>query len=211
MTRPPRQTAADNVEPTIWDALIGAAIGLLLIYAGSYIPIRMLKWAVVGLGWLFVVVMIGYVLAVVWQNVSGRAWPVFARLRGDSRNDPQLGTLVRDRRTRCWEATISRGGRSIEVLIEGAGEPAPRLLASARELVARFDALEREVNAYVAEEANSAAADDTELADEIRALKISALKFWAPERVVIDFDGPDEDRYWSCEYVNGELGALDHD
>ena len=214
MIRRPRLTADDDVEPTVWDALIGAGIGLLLIYVGGLIAYPILKWPVVGLGWLFVIVMTGYVMAVIWKTVSGQAWPVFSRMRGDYRNDPQLGTLIRDRRIRCWEVSVVRGDRTVDVLIEGTDEPNPQLLAAARDLIARFDDLERQVGAYVAEEAESAAADDPGMAVEIRALRVSSVKFYWPDqprRVQIDFDGPDEDRYWSCEYVNGEFGALDYD
>ena len=205
--------ARDKVEPTIWDALIGAAIGVLLIYAGSFIGNWALKWAVVGLGWLFVAVMTAFVVSVIWENVSGHVWAVSSRLRGDVRKDPQLGTLTRDRRIRCWEAAVTRGDRIVDVLIEGTDEPNPALLARARKVVANFDALERKVDAYLAQEADRGG-DDPEIAAEIRALRISSLKIWSRERpglVQIDFRGPDEDRFWSCEYENGELGGLDVD
>ena len=213
MTRP-RLTAAGDVEPTVWDALIGGAFGLVLIYAAGYIPYRILHWLVLGLGWLFVLVMFPSALVMIWMRVSSGVWATVSRVRGDVRTDPQLGRLTRDRRNRYWEATVVRGERTVDVLIKGTQEPNPRLLATVRDLVARFDDLERQVEAYLASEAEIAAAEDSEMAAEIRALRIASLKLWSPERpdhVVIDFAGPDEDRYWSCEYVNGEFGALDYD
>ena len=206
--------ARDKVEPTIRDALIGAAIGVLLIYAGSFIGNWALKWVVVGLGWIFVAVMTAFVVSVIWENVSGHVWAASSRLRGDVRKDPQLGRLERDRRSRSWEATLERDDRTVKIVIEGVGEPHAELVAAARDLVARFEDLERKVDVYVAEEAESAAADDPEMAAEIRALRISSVKLYWPDqpgRVQIDFDGPDEDRYWSCEYVDGAFGALDYD
>ena len=41
---PPPTDEDDKVEPTVRDALIGAAIGLLLIYAGTHISYWVLKW-----------------------------------------------------------------------------------------------------------------------------------------------------------------------
>jgi len=38
----------DEVQPTVRDALIGAAIGLLLIYAGTHISNWILRWLVIG-------------------------------------------------------------------------------------------------------------------------------------------------------------------
>ena len=202
------------MEPTAWDALIGGAFGLLLIYAAGYIPYRILSWLVLGLGWLFVLVMFPSALVMIWPRMSGRLWPVVSRIRGDVRTDPLLGRLTRDRRSRSWEATFQRGDRAVAILIAGAGEPHARLVAAARDLVARFDSLEPEVMAFIASEAEAFAAQDPEMAGEVRALRISSLKFWYPERpdhVLIDFAGPDEDLYWSCEYVEGELSGLEYD
>ncbi len=213
MTRP-RLTAAGDVEPTVWDALIGGALGLLLIYAAGYIPYRILHWLVLGLGWLFVLVMFPSALVMIWTRVSSRVWAAVSRVRGDVRPDSQLGRLTRNRRNRCWEATVVRGARQVEILIEGADEPNPQLLASARNLIARFDSLESQVMAFVVGEAESVAPEDPEIAGEIRALEISSLKFYWPDRpgrVEIDFKGPDEDRFWACEYVDGELSGLDYD
>ena len=213
MTRP-RLTAAGDVEPTVWDALIGGAFGLLLIYAAGYIPYRIPSWLVLGLGWLFVLVMFPSSLVMIWQRLSGRVLPAVSSLRGDVRTDPQLGRLTRDRRSKTWEATLDRGDRAVTILIAGTVEPDARLVAAARDLAARFDALEPQVMAFVAGEAETFAAEDPEIVGEVRALRISSLKLWypdRPDRVVIEFDGPDEDLYWSCDYVAGELSGLDYD
>jgi len=45
---PPPTDDHDKVQPTVRDALIGAAIGLLLIYAGTHISNWILRWLVIG-------------------------------------------------------------------------------------------------------------------------------------------------------------------
>ncbi len=50
---PPPTDDHDKVEPTVRDALIGAAIGLLLIYAGTRISYWILRWLVIGVGLMF--------------------------------------------------------------------------------------------------------------------------------------------------------------
>ena len=45
---PPPTDDPDKVQPTVRDALIGADIGLLLIYAGTYISNWILRWLVIG-------------------------------------------------------------------------------------------------------------------------------------------------------------------
>ena len=105
----------------------------------------------------------------------------------------------------------SADGRAIELLIDGKTEPAPALVARAREVVAEFPALERRVADYLASEA---AAEDTELGTEIRALRVRMLRFNSPERpdeIEIVFEGPDEDTYWTCIYAGGELRDLEFD
>jgi hypothetical protein len=58
------------------------------------------------------------------------------------------------------------------------------------------------------------AAEDADLATEIRALRMSMLRFNSrerPDEVEIVFDGPDEGKYWTCIYAGGELKDLDYD
>jgi hypothetical protein len=77
--------------------------------------------------------------------------------------------------------------------------------------VAEFPALERRVADYLAREA---AVENTELGTEIRALRVRMLRFHSPERpdeVEIVFQGPDEDKYWTCIYAGGELKDLEFD
>jgi hypothetical protein len=60
----------------------------------------------------------------------------------------------------------------------------------------------------------AAAAEDTELGTEIRALRVRMLRFNSPERpgeIEIVFEGPDEDTYWTCIYAGGELRDLEFD
>jgi hypothetical protein len=203
-----------DAEPGVRHALIGGAFGLLLIYLGALIPFRILSWPIVGMGALFVVVMTSYTLVVLWKPMSGYARPLFSRVRGHVRNDPQLGTLTCDTNAHCWLATLTRGDRTVNVVIQGDDEPNPPLLAHARDLLARFDTLERRVEEYLAHEAEKETSSDPEMASEIRALNISSVNLRSPDRaghVVIDFEGPDEMRYWYCHYVNGELSQLSFD
>ncbi|HSF59333.1 MAG TPA: hypothetical protein VLD83_14770, partial [Candidatus Binatia bacterium] len=86
----------DKVEPTVRDALIGAAIGLLLIYAGAYISNWILRWLVIGVGVMFVGVMGGFVISVIWTKEAPRARRIMSRARGHVRQDPQLGRLIRN-------------------------------------------------------------------------------------------------------------------
>jgi hypothetical protein len=99
---------------------------------------------------------------------------------------------------------------AVELLIDGKVEPAPALVARAREVVAEFPALERRIVDYLAR----VAAEDVELATEIRALRVSKLRFNWPERpdeVEIVFDGSDDIKYCTCIYAGGELKDLDFD
>jgi hypothetical protein len=198
----------------VQDALIGAAIGLVLIYLGTRIPFRILSWLVIGIGVLFVVVMSSFVCVVIWTRLRADVRPLLSRLRGHVRHDPQLGTLMRETKFRCWVATLTRGDRQVEIRIDGDDEPDPRLLAEARDLATRFDAIERRVEDYLAREADDATASDPELTAEIRALRVSGMVLRSSDRpghAAIDLDGPDEVRYWYCDYTNGELTGLDYD
>lgn len=206
----PAAPETQETLPTVRDASIGLAIGLGLLYLGTWFSSWWLRWPTIGLGVLFVLVMAGYILAEGWQRLSNPARRMASRVRGHVRTDPQLGTLFRDVKAEAWEGAFGSGNKSIRLLIAGKDEPAPALAARAREVVAEFPALERRVDAYLAREA----AEDAELASEIAALRISALRFNFPERadeVEIVFEmGPDE-KYWTCLYGGGELKDLTFD
>jgi len=204
---------AERVEPGLGDALIGTAIGLLLLYVGSLIPYWFFRWPVIAIGALFVVVMTAFVGVFLWTRAAPRAAPVLKRARGHIRHDPQLGALTRDVKAQCWTAVVPRGERNVEFLIEGTDEPNPQLLASARRLLVDFDTLERRIAEYIAVEAQRPS-EDPEIVAEIVALRISAVKLWSidePDRAIISFEAPDEDRYWSCVWERGELSDLDYD
>jgi hypothetical protein len=63
----------DKVQPTVRDALIGAAIGLLLIYAGTHVSSWILRWLVIGVGLMFVAVMSAFVISVMDEGVPSRS------------------------------------------------------------------------------------------------------------------------------------------
>jgi hypothetical protein len=196
--------------PTVRDALIGLAIGLGLLYLGTWFSSWWLRWPTLGLGALFVLVMAGYIVAEGRQRLSGPAKRVASRVRGHVRTDPQLGTLFRDVKAQAWEGAFTSAHRSIELLIAGKDEPAPALVARAREIVAEFPALERRIDEYLAREA----AEDTELASEIAALRIAELHFNSPGRpdeVEIVFEMGSDEKYWTCVYAGGELKDLAFD
>jgi hypothetical protein len=207
----PRTDDDDKVEPTVRDALIGAAIGLLLIYLGTLISYRILRWLVIGVGLVFVGVMSGFVISVIWTKASPRAHRITSRARGHVRRDPQLGTLVRNVKAEAWEGDFRVRDRTVEILIDGKKEPDAALVARARELVADFDNFERRLNDYLADTAKEWASDEPELAADIGALRLSSIKLRARQSVLVDFDGPDEDVYWSCEYADGKFRGLDFD
>src|SRR4029434_3211359 len=79
---PPPTDDHDKVQPTVRDALIGAAIGLLLIYAGTRISYWILRWLVIGVGLMFVGAMSAFVISVIWTKVSPRAHMIMSRARG---------------------------------------------------------------------------------------------------------------------------------
>jgi hypothetical protein len=196
--------------PTIRDALIGLAIGLGLLYLGTRFSSWWLRWPILGLGILFVLVMTAYTFAASWESLADPATRVWRRLRGHVRTDPQLGTLFRNVKAEAWEGAFASGNKTIELLINGKDEPTPALVASAREVVADFPALERRVDEYLASEA----AVDTELASEIASLRISELHFRMPERpdeVEVVFEMGPEEKYWTCIYAGGEAKDLDFD
>ena len=158
--------------------------------------------------------MTGYTVVILSKRLSGYVQPLFDRARGHVRHHPQLGVLKRDTAAHCWVATLTRTARTLTFVIEGDAEPDPRLVAHAGDLLAQFDVLEHRVEEYLACEAAREASSDPAVAAEIRALRISSVNLRSPDRpdaVVIDFDGPDEMRYWYCHYVKGELSRLGFD
>jgi hypothetical protein len=208
---PPPTDDHDKVEPTVRDALIGAAIGLLLIYAGARISYAILRWLVIGVGPLFVGVMSAFVISVIWTRVSPRAHLIMSRARGHVRRDPQLGTLIRDVKAEAWVSDFRVQDRMVEILIDGKEEPNPTLVARIRELVADFDTFERRLNDYLAQTAQEWAPEAPELSADIRSLRLSSIKLRSRKRILVDFEGPDVDVYWSCEYADGEFSGLDFD
>ena len=208
---PPPTDNHDKVEPTVRDALIGAAIGLLLIYAGARISYAILRWLVIGVGLLFVGVMSAFVISVIWTRVSPRAHLIMSRARGHVRRDPQLGTLIRDVKAGAWKGEFRVRDRMVEILIDGNKEPNPTLVARVRELVADFDTFERRLNDYLAQTAQEWAPEAPELSADISSLRLSSIKLRSRQRILVDFDGPDVDVYWSCEYADGEFSGLDFD
>ena len=196
------------------DAVIGAALGWLFIYLGSLIPYTILRWAVIGIGVLFVVVMTGFIGVLAWERIGPYVGQFFSRARGHVRHDPQLGKLRRDAKARCWEATLPFGDRTVEVLIDGTDAPDPQLLKRARDLRSNIGALGRQVEAYLAREADQLQPHDAEMAAEIRTLRMSAVQLSFPDRpneATIVFDLTDDERYWTCVWANGELQDLDYD
>ena len=195
----------EKVQPTIRDALIGLGIGLLLLFLGTRVSYRFVSWLIIGLGVLFVVVMSAFVIVSAWERASPGIRRMTARARGHVRHDPQLGTLTRNTRAECWKGEFAAGGQRIELLIDGYDEPDPKLVARARELVADFETVQRRLDQYLAHEAKRES--DQDLAAQIAALRVSALKFLSGKRggrIDIDFRGPDEDIFWSCTYANGK-------
>lgn len=201
----------DKIQPTVRDALIGAAIGLLLIYAGTLISYWILRWLVIGVGLVFVGVMSAFVISVISTKVSPRAHLIMSKTRGHVRRDPQLGMLIRNVKAEAWEGDFRVRDRTVEILIDGKEEPDAALVARARELVADFDNFERRLNDYLAETAKDWASEAPELAADISALRLSSIKLRSRESVLVDFDGPDVDVYWSCEYADGKFSGLDFD
>ena len=49
------------------------------------------------------------------------------------------------------------------------------------------------------------------MAADVSALRLSAFKLRSRESVLVDFEGPDVDVDWSCEYADGEFSGLDYD
>jgi len=203
----------DRIEPTVRDALIGAAIGLLILYGGTLIQGRFLRWLTLGIGAVWVAVMIGFVGVVAAASLRRTLAPLTRKLRGHVIVDPQLGPLHRDVRARGWRARPIARHPDIEFEVEGDAQPDPRLLVRAREAAAGFAAIERRVGAFVVDEAATESTDQ-ELAAEIRALRIASVSFLikdASPTFRIELKGPDEDRYWTCVYDDSGPRDLDVD
>ncbi len=197
-------------QPELRYALIASGIGLLLVYLGMRIPFRTMRWPIVGLGVLCVLVMLAYILEMAWKAIRDRSRPLVNRARGHTQEDSQLGTLTRDLKTGCWMAAITIGNRKVDLAIAGDDQPDAALLARARALYTDLGNLERRIAVYLGREAQEWALENPDLADEIRVLRISGIAFQSgePGRVVIDFDGPNEMRYWFADYIDGELSPL---
>ena len=210
VSSPPSENT-EHIEPTVRDALIGAAIGLLLIYAGTHISNSLLRWLVIGLGLIFVGVMSAFVISVIWTKASPHARRIASRARGHVRRDPQLGALTRNVAAQAWQAEFRVSDRTVEILIDGKAEPDPALVACARELVADLANFERRLHDYLAQTAKEWGDETPDLADDIRALRLASIKLRSRQTILVDFDGPDQDVYWSCEYADGKFSALDYD
>ena len=201
-------------EPEARYAVFGAVFGLLLIWLGWRSPFRVAAWLLIGVGGLFVAVMSAYLTTLVWKNVAPRLVFLLKILRGHVRRDPHLGRLVREPKVHSWEGTLRLGDRTVIVEIGGDAEPSPILLASARVVAADLAAFDQRLQQHVAQQAREEAADDAELADELAAQRMSSIRWSSakdPGRAVIDFHGPDEGRFWYCDYVDGQIGPLDFD
>jgi hypothetical protein len=158
--------------------------------------------------------MSAYTLALAWKNVWLRVRPLVNRMRGHVREDPQLGTLTRDLRTRCWATAVMMGARRVDLFIAGGDEPDPALLARARDLITDPEIFARRLQDYLAREAKAWARESPDQADEIGHLSLSAIDLRSPDRpdrIVMEFDGPDEMRFWYCDSVDGELSGLRFD
>lgn len=204
----------DPVQPTVRDALIGALIGVVLIYAGWRIPYRIVSWSSISIGVLFVLVMTGFIVVASWERASPRVRRRLAGWRGHLRRDPQLGVLTRNVAGGYWQSAITVNDHQVDVVIEGGEEPVEALVHEARALIGTFQTLDARVRAYLASERASGQWEDAELEAEIGALRISALNFrWParPDRVEIEFTGPDEGRFWCCMYRKGRLSGLRFD
>ena len=210
----PEPIGDDEKMPSARDALIGLAIGVLIIYGGSHFDSRVLWWLSVGIGVVWVLVMAAYVVEV-WATALGpKLAPRIKRLRGHTVTDPVLGFMQRDARARSWIATPIPGDDKIEFQIDGDEKPDQRLLERARDVAVGFVAVREQVAAFLVEQARIETAEDTALASEIQALQIRRLVFLSmnhPRTFLIDFEVTDEERFWQCEYTDGRPDALDYD
>ena len=210
----PEPIGDDEKMPSVRDALIGLAIGILIIYGGSHFDSTFLWWLSVGIGVVWVLVMAAYVVEVWVTRYGPKLAPRVKKLRGHTVTDPVLGLMQRDIRARCWIATPIHGDENIEFQIEGDEKPDERLLERAREVASSFVAVKEQVSAFLAEQASTETTEDTDFASEIRALQIDRLVFHStdhPRTFLIHFELTDEERFWQCEYTDGRPGDLDYD
>ena len=63
----------------------------------------------------------------------------------------------------------------------------------------------------VGQTAKDWASETPELSADISALRLSSIKLRSGQPVLVDFEGPDVDVYWSCEYADGKFSGLDFD
>ena len=98
----------DEKMPSVRDALIGLAIGVLIIYGGSHFDSRFLWWLSVGVGVVWVMVMAAYVVEVRVRALGPKLVPRIKRLRGHTVTDPVLGFMERNARAHSWIATPIR-------------------------------------------------------------------------------------------------------
>jgi hypothetical protein len=99
----------------------------------------------------------------------------------------------------------------VEILVEGNEAPNPTLVARVRELLADFDTFERRLNDYLAQTAQEWKSDAPDLSADVSSLRLSSIALRSRQPILVDFDGPDVDVYWSCEYADGEFSGLDFD
>jgi hypothetical protein len=99
-----------------------------------------------------------------------------------------------------WVASPS--GETFQVVVGGTQRPHASLLAVARELCADSTNL----HARVASLLDAFAKKVPEVAREVLALRIEAVRLMSPERPqdgMIYFGGPDPHRVWRCDYIAG--------
>ena len=147
----------------------------------------------------------------IWTKASPGAHQIISRARGHVRRDPQLGRLIRNVEAEAWEGDFRVRDRTVEILIDGKKELDPALVARARGLVADFDTFERRLNDYLAQTSKEWASETPELGADISALRLASIKLRSGQPVLVDFNGPDVDVYWSCEYEDGMFSGLDFD
>ena len=205
---------ADNRMPTLGEALIGAGIGALIIYGATFIPFGVLRWLSIGFGVVWVIVMLSYAMVVTGSALRPKLVPRVKKLVGHTRRDPVLGLMVRDVRAGLWTATPVTGQEEIEFEIAGDKAPDEQLLQRACEVATGFEELERQIAAFLIEQADLEGTANEEMASQVRALRIVGVVFLLedhPKTFRIEFKGPDEEIFWQCEYTDGRPEALDFD